>query len=390
LSDGRAGVPQKSDQRKRKALVIAVSDYDDLPKENQLPFCANDGKAIYEVLKRQNYDIPDDMRLIGRVEGRKLRSTILDFFGRSAQPNDTLVFYFSGHGIGDRGDHYLTSSNLDREYPEDNGFNFEDLERQMARSPAKRIVAFLDCCLAGAMSTEPGKGDEDAADEARGKMDKVFRDSTGRCVLASSLDGQKSYAMPGKKYSQFTHYLLEGLKGANGEAVDENGYVTPSKLSAYIFEQMNVEKQRPITKTTQSGDIVIAEYPELREKKQEPDLTAIRKEARREVLVGLSAQHNRSATRAAILNFVAPGFGYGYLGYRKVAGMPPILFFCLMFLTVFGIPLVLVNINVAIALLVAFVLMLGIPSFLAYHAFVKAKGKPGKIRTTDHVIYLKA
>ena len=259
--DGKAG-PQEFEDEKRKALVIAVSDYDNLPPEKQLPFCTNDGNALCSVLKEQNYDIPDDRRLIGRVEGAKLRTAILDFFGRSARPDDTLVFYYSGHGIADSiNDHYITSSDTEREFPEENGFNFEDLEKQWARSPARKIVAFLDCCMAGAISAEPGKGDEDAAQEARGKMDKVFEDSTGRCVLASSLDGQASYAMKGKEYSQFTYYLLEGLKGGNGEAVDEYGYVTPNSLGDYVFN--HIEKQKPVIKTAQSGEIKIAEYPAL-------------------------------------------------------------------------------------------------------------------------------
>lgn len=39
---------------KRKALIIAISEYDNLPKEKQLPFCRNDGEKIYEDYKSRD------------------------------------------------------------------------------------------------------------------------------------------------------------------------------------------------------------------------------------------------------------------------------------------------------------------------------------------------
>jgi hypothetical protein len=38
---------------KKKALIIAVSHYDNLPPSKQLHFCKNDGEAICGILKSQ-------------------------------------------------------------------------------------------------------------------------------------------------------------------------------------------------------------------------------------------------------------------------------------------------------------------------------------------------
>lgn len=252
-----------TDEGKRKALIIAVSEYDEESRLPHLPFCRNDGIAIYDILAKQGYDIPADRKLVGNVGGAKLRKQVLEFFRKSAKKDDTLFFYFSGHGISDSlGDHHLASSDINKNIPEENGLGFVELEKMMKMSEAKSIVLVLDCCFAGAIGLG-SKGEEEAANNARGEMYKVFAEGNGRCIFASSLEGQSSYSMKGSEYSLFTHYLLEGLKGGNGEAVDEDGYVTPVKLSNYVYGKIPLAKQKPITKYEMSGDIVIAEYPKL-------------------------------------------------------------------------------------------------------------------------------
>ena len=43
----------------KKALIVAVSNYDDTSKLRPLEFCKNDGQEMYSVLKELGYDIPD-------------------------------------------------------------------------------------------------------------------------------------------------------------------------------------------------------------------------------------------------------------------------------------------------------------------------------------------
>lgn len=80
------------DNGKRKALIIAVSEYDKQSKLGQLSFCKKDGEAVYKVLKHQ-YEIPDKWRLIGNVEGQIIKDAIYDFFRESAEKDDTLFFF---------------------------------------------------------------------------------------------------------------------------------------------------------------------------------------------------------------------------------------------------------------------------------------------------------
>jgi hypothetical protein len=97
---------------KRRALIIAVSQYNDPLKS--LPFCKNDGNEICEVLKSLGYQIPDNNKLVGQVKGNQIKNAIYDFFGdETVNIQDTILFYYSGHGIPDiDGDVYLASSEI--------------------------------------------------------------------------------------------------------------------------------------------------------------------------------------------------------------------------------------------------------------------------------------
>jgi tetratricopeptide (TPR) repeat protein len=66
-------------------------------------------------------------------------------------------------------------------------------------------------------------------------------------------------------HSIFSYYLLEGLRGANGESIDKLGHVTPDTLGDYVFEKVveNVPNQRPIKKVIMTGNIVLANHREL-------------------------------------------------------------------------------------------------------------------------------
>jgi len=252
---------------KRKALIISVSSYNHL---QPLEFCKKDGEEMYLLLKNLGYEISTKDKIIGEVNREELRDTIINFFTNiSVKSKDTLLFYYSGHGIpDDEGDDtYIATSDTDPNRPFINGYSFDELTRMMNRSISKRIVTILDCCCSGAAAISKGSEDEAAKLTAVSinKKSKVLRQGEGKCILAASLATQEAYGLKEKGHSIFTYHLLDGLLGAKGESIDNEGNVTPESLGNYIYDKVTESsiKQKPIIKTETSGKIILAIHPNL-------------------------------------------------------------------------------------------------------------------------------
>ena len=259
----------------RMAIVISVSNYTN-GKLQPLSFCKNDGQKIYELLNSLDYKIADNHKLIGEVKYETMRDAIIDFFTDvNIRASDTLLFYYSGHGIPDAdGDIYFASSEIDPDAPYRKGFSFSELTKMVQRSVSIRIVTILDCCYSGAAKLSKGH-EEDAAKLGIATIDnkaKVLQQGEGKCLLAASQAAQEAYALREGDHSIFTYYLLEGLKG-NEKSVDAEGNITPYSLGSYIYKAiLNLPatkrpKQKPITKVEASGDIILASYPDLAKSK---------------------------------------------------------------------------------------------------------------------------
>ena len=275
---------------KRKALIIGISKYDHNNKFQDLEFCENDANEVYNILKDQGYDIPANAMLVGREEWSKMRDEIIKFFtDRTLKPEDTLFFYFSGHGYLDRntGRAYLSTSEIDPERPQSRGIPFDELTTYLNLSCSERIIAVLDCCYSGALEVHSGgketedeymkaeKGEEIASlantNMAR-TVERLIKSEQGKCVLASSLEEQRSFGMKDQPYSLFTYFLIQGLKGANGESVDINGYVTTELLGSYVNKkilELDTIKQKPIRKIDTTSQIILAYYPDLANRQQQ-------------------------------------------------------------------------------------------------------------------------
>ena len=120
---------------KKRALIIGVSHY---KHADPLNFCSNDGNKMHELLKSIGYEVSEKNGLIGSVSWDMMRETLINFFNSDKiKSNDTLLFYYSGHGIPDiDGEVYLATSEIDPSIPYKRGFSFDELAKIMQRSPS--------------------------------------------------------------------------------------------------------------------------------------------------------------------------------------------------------------------------------------------------------------
>jgi uncharacterized protein YjbI with pentapeptide repeats len=152
------------------------------------------------------------------------------------------------------------------------------------KSISTRIVVILDCCYSGSAKVSKGS-EEDAAKIGRTTIDqksKKLLEGQGRYILSASQATQEAYALTTGEHSIFTYYLLQGLMG-NTESIDSEGNVTPQSLGKYIYRAImslpldKRPRQIPITRAEESGNIILASYPELKPRKIEDTLASMLK-----------------------------------------------------------------------------------------------------------------
>ncbi|MDH3341962.1 MAG: caspase family protein [Nitrosopumilus sp.] len=256
---------QTNNQGRKKAMIIAISEYDNFPN---LEFVKNDGEMMYKTLKKIGFEISDERKMIGKVDHDTMTKSIKEFFrGDDVKSSDTLLLYYSGHGVPhSRNDYYFVTSETRSDKPDVEGYSYDELSKISRNSNSTKIVKIIDCCYSGALGIA-SKGDEKSkALIGKRKIEKSFeQEGEGRFVLASSLGSQESFSVKDKTCSVFTYHINQGLNGSEPLAVDEHGYITPYSLGKYVYKKMIdfAKDQRPTRKVDGSGDIFLAEYKHL-------------------------------------------------------------------------------------------------------------------------------
>lgn len=175
----------------RKALVIGIRDYQDKSLD-PLPFCKNDAEEMYTLLTSPSlgFQIPAPNKMVGEVNEREMKKAIANFFqDLSIRSQDTLLFYFAGHGVMDRSaDFFMASSETDSKNPFIGGIAFQRLTKMMIGSHSTRIIAILDCCHSGAFELGTGSraGPNKAAEIAHNDIEdksNALRQGRGKCLI---------------------------------------------------------------------------------------------------------------------------------------------------------------------------------------------------------------
>jgi hypothetical protein len=91
----------------RYALLIGVNSYPNLPPQRQLTRSVRDAKSLADAL------IPLGFKpIVLSNPGLEEMSTGINDFANRIAPGDTVLFFFSGHGVGPDGINLLLPSDL--------------------------------------------------------------------------------------------------------------------------------------------------------------------------------------------------------------------------------------------------------------------------------------
>jgi len=225
---------------KKYALTVGVSTYTD-PEITDLPFAARDAVEVAHCLQESSGF--DDVRTLATGTGREPdHVSIVDALHSIAQlltHDDLFLFYFAGHGIETTTGAHLLTANSRIRMPQIASISSDVLGDCLSQIECADRVLILDACR---NDPHKGRGDQDNRLTTGFSRDIIAVAETPiegviptTCVLFSCRPGERAYEWPDKQHGVFSHYLLEGLRGA---AVDDSGHLTVQALGNYVENQV--------------------------------------------------------------------------------------------------------------------------------------------------------
>jgi hypothetical protein len=239
----------------RRALLVGSQVYL-LPGWPALTKPHSDIAGVASILSDPRLGGFEDVQTCPSVDFSSMSRLIGELFAQSL-PDDTLLFYYSGHGTrdADDGSLYLTASDSDQRFPRWTAVAAHAILDAMERPCGPRLtLLLLDCCYAGAVRGQ--KGELDAVASLRTRPTQ-----RGHVVLtASSAVQTAKEGDQASDFSAFTGHLIDGIRTGAAD-LDGDGLVSVHDLYCYLSPRLvNVEQTPTLYVSDQQGDTFIVAH----------------------------------------------------------------------------------------------------------------------------------
>lgn len=245
----------------RWCVLVGIDAYDAIHYPS-LDVCTSDIERVRETLVNGGFETDRMTVLTDKSAEQPIRVEIyeaLELTAAAAQPDDLVLFYFSGHGDVDDSVSYLIAGDSRSSSLKHTAVSLVDVTEILRTSKARAKVIVLDACHSGA--NFDGKGPKPMP---QGFIRRVFEQAKGEVILASCQRGQLSYVWQEKGLSVFTYYMVAGLTGDADR--DSKGFVTVQDINRFVADGVtkwafdNKRTQRPTMTVLMSGDIILTRH----------------------------------------------------------------------------------------------------------------------------------
>jgi len=226
------------------ALVIGLSNYQNLPDEVELDFARSDAAIVAGALRESAHY--DHVFLLTDTEATKagIRDTMRTKVAQLVGPDDALIFYFVGHGIGaDLGLPTILAHDSTLENGQEDGFVLDLLTRDIQtwlKAGTTLIVT-----------------------------DVIHRNQLDGIYFYGPAATQWPPMRPGTMILSSSQPQQPATDGAFGEvfaaaiagAADSNDdtYVTAAELTAYVVSKLSSKGQVPVAAGDYNGNMILAQ-----------------------------------------------------------------------------------------------------------------------------------
>ncbi|HEY9749725.1 MAG TPA: caspase family protein, partial [Allocoleopsis sp.] len=168
--------------------------------------------------------------------------TSLKQIAAAARPQDTVLIYFSGHGILDPDSQQVVLCLTDTQKSDlrSTGLGLGEFLQLLSDCAAHQQLVWLDACHSGGMTLRGARGESELktlpnpTPELVAVLRQRAAQSKGFYALLSCDQAQQSWEFPELGHGVFTYYLMRGLRG---EAADSQGIIEADGLYKYVYYQ---------------------------------------------------------------------------------------------------------------------------------------------------------
>jgi len=238
----------KTGEAKLWIFLVGVNQYQD-EHLLSLRYPALDCQGFAEALAKATQGFPNKEVIVHHdfaAQAPKLETVraSLEQFISQTKLQDTILFYFSGHGVLEPNTQQpiLCLADTQKDNLLTTGLELQELLQMLGSSSAHQQLICLDACHSGGMRPRGARsaieGQGNTLLNPTSQLLQVLRQraaqSKGFCALLSCDQGQQSWEFPDLGHGVFTYYLMRGLLG---EAADSKGVIEADGLYKYVYHQ---------------------------------------------------------------------------------------------------------------------------------------------------------
>ncbi len=244
----------------RYAIILAAENYQYYPSTS---FCHADAQLLYDTLVHSCDFAEQNVHLqLLQIEDKSSHLQIIsriEQLASNAEPGDTLLFYYAGHGHIFNDEPYLILPNTKPEDIVGTALPLRSISHVL-RNKGKINIRIFDACHSGYDVRDPQTSDD------RGFIARVINEpSEGWITLAACRADEFSYPIPEFGNGAFTKALCDSIK-----EFDEHAEILPEMLKVKLclkMEQFCTKygiSQTPTYNSSVSGNVIIAKRKKLK------------------------------------------------------------------------------------------------------------------------------
>jgi tetratricopeptide (TPR) repeat protein len=235
------------------ALIVGISNYQNLDASKQLRFPESDADAFYRVLiNHEGGAFPaENVHFLKGSQATlaNIRHELETWLPSVAQPADRVVVYFAGHGFVQNGKGFLAPYDVDPQRLDSTAYSMSALGDILANKVgAAWKVLLTDACHSGKINAETTN---ELLEEQFDALPASF------LTLTATTERESSFEDPNLEtgFGFFTYYLVQAFRGhADNDPCD--GRITADELIEYVRSNVrNYARARQLSQTpTARGD----------------------------------------------------------------------------------------------------------------------------------------